>query len=330
MGFAMSGTIILIYVLTAVCFILALKGLSSPTTARHGNIVGLMGMALAIITTIFYMGGVPSSVLRPGATTYALIGIGVILGGGAGTVIALRVQMKSMPQLVAAFHSLVGLAAVLIAAAAFYAPQSYGIGTPGNIRLESLIEMSLGSAIGAITFTGSVVAFSKLQGLVSGAPVVFKGQHLLNLLIGLVIIALIVCFSMNVAPQALAFWAAIGLSLLAGVTLIILGAFGTGEGAGASSVSGGRKSAKSGSAEDEAFILQNAQSVIIVPGYGMAVAKAQHDVRDLYDLLTKEGVYVRFELFNIGTSVILWLPPEVRLRAALIINLPCLVILWYL
>ena len=359
----MSGTIILVYVLTAICFILALKGLSSPTTARHGNVVGIVGMALAIITTIFYMGGARLSSLRPDPSTYALIGVGVILGGGVGTGIALRVQMKSMPQLVAAFHSLVGLAAVLIAAAAFYAPQSYGIGTPGNIRLESLIEMSLGSAIGAITFTGSVVAFSKLQGLVSGAPVAFKGQHLLNLLIGLVIIGLILCFSVNAAPQAPAFWGVVGLSLVAGVTLIIpiggadmpvvismlnsysgwaaagigftlnnplliitgalvgssgailsyimcramnrsffnviLGGFGTGEGAAAPSASGG-KGAKAGSAEDAAFILQNAQSVIIVPGYGMAVAKAQHAVRELYDVLTKEGVDVRFAIHPVA------------------------------
>jgi NAD(P) transhydrogenase subunit beta len=328
----MSGTIILIYVLTAICFILALKGLSSPTTARHGNIVGIMGMALAISTTLFYLSGAPLPSLKPGAITYALVAVGVVLGGGVGTGIALRIQMKSMPQLVAAFHSLVGLAAVLIAAAAFYAPQSYGIGTPGDIRLESLIEMGLGSAIGAITFTGSVVAFSKLQGLVSGAPAVFKGQHLVNLLIGLVIIALIVCFTTKVAPQALAFWAVVALSLVVGVTLIIpiggadmpvvismlnsysgwaaagigftlnnplLGGYGTGEGAAAPSASGA-KGAKAGSAEDAAFILQNAQSVIIVPGYGMAVAKAQHAVKELYDLLTQEGINVRFAIHPVA------------------------------
>jgi NAD(P) transhydrogenase subunit beta len=359
----MSGAIILIYVLTAICFILALKGLSSPTTARQGNIVAIAGMALAIITTLFYIGRIALPELRPDATIYLIIGIGVILGGGVGTVIALRVRMKSIPQLVAAFHSLVGLAAVLIAASAFYAPQSYGIGTPGDIKLASLIEMSLGSAIGAITFTGSVVAFAKLQGLVGGAPVVFKGQHLLNLLIGVVVIALIVSFSMNAAPQALAFWAMTGLSFVIGVTLIIpiggadmpvvismlnsysgwaaagigftlnnplliitgalvgssgailsyimcramnrsffnviLGGFGTGEGATADSASRG-KGAKAGSAEDAAFIMKNAQSVIIVPGYGMAVAQAQHAIRELYDLLSKEGVNVRFAIHPVA------------------------------
>jgi NAD(P) transhydrogenase subunit beta len=359
----MSGTIILIYLLTAICFILALKGLSSPTTARQGNIVGIVGMVLAIVTTFFYMGGFPLPAQRPDSTTYVLIAIAAVLGGGVGTVIALRIEMKSMPQLVAAFHSLVGLAAVFIATSAFYAPQSYGIGTPGEIKLASLIEMGLGSAIGAITFTGSVVAFVKLQGLVSGAPVAFKGQHLLNLLIGLLIIVLIVCFSMNVAPQALAFWAATGLSFVVGVTLIIpiggadmpvvismlnsysgwaaagigftlnnplliiagalvgssgailsyimcramnrslfnviLGGFGSGEEAVALSVSVG-KGAKAGSAEDAAFILQNAQTVIIVPGYGMAVAKAQHAVRELYDLLTKDGINVRFAIHPVA------------------------------
>jgi hypothetical protein len=160
----LSGEITLIYVVAAICFILALKGLSSPTTARRGNIIGIVGMVVAIATTVFYVGGSSLPSINPDAIT------------------------KSMPQLVAAFHSLVGLAAVFIAAAAFYAPHAYGIGTVGNIKTASLIEMSLGSAIGAITFTGSVVAFAKLQGLVSGAPVVFKGQHLLNLLIGLGIV----------------------------------------------------------------------------------------------------------------------------------------------
>jgi len=358
-----SGGIILIYVLTAICFILALKGLSSPTTARQGNLIGIAGMALAIITTLVHVARSPLPELSPDATTYLLIAVTVILGGGVGTVIALRIHMKSMPQLVAAFHSLVGLAAVLIAASAFYAPQSYGIGTVGDIRTASLIEMSLGAAIGAITFTGSVVAFAKLQGLVSGAPVVFKGQHLLNLLIGLVIIVLIVLFSMNRVPQGAAFWLMTGLSFLIGLTLIIpiggadmpvvismlnsysgwaaagigftlnnplliitgalvgssgailsyimcramnrsffnviLGGFGAAEGAAAGSVSSG-KVAKAGSADDAAFIMKNAQSVIIVPGYGMAVAQAQHAVRELFDKLTAEGVTVRFAIHPVA------------------------------
>jgi NAD(P) transhydrogenase subunit beta len=270
--------------------------------------------------------------------------------------------MKSMPQLVAAFHSLVGLAAVFIAAAAYYAPEAYGIGTAGNIHTSSLIEMSLGAAIGALTFTGSVVAFSKLQGLVSGAPVVFKGQHLLNLLIGLLIILLIFLFSTGVGAQELFFWLITTLAFVIGVTLIIpiggadmpvvismlnsysgwaaagigftlnnplliitgalvgssgailsyimckgmnrsffnviLGGFGGQEGAAA--VGAGDKAAKAGSAEDAAFIMKNAQSVIVVPGYGMAVAKAQHALKELYAELSREGVDVRFAVHPVA------------------------------
>ncbi len=358
----MSGQIVLIYVLAAICFILALKGLSSPTTARRGNIIGIVGMILAIATTFLYLrtGTLPS--LRPDAATYGLIVAGLVIGGGIGAVIAFRIEMKSMPQLVAAFHSLVGLAAVLIAAAAFYSPQAYGIGTVGSIKFSSLIEMSLGSAIGAITFTGSVVAFAKLQGLVSGAPVVFRGQHLLNLAIGLLMLALIACFSLNLGNQGLLFWIMTALAFTIGVTLIIpiggadmpvvismlnsysgwaaagigftlnnplliitgalvgssgailsyimcqamnrsffsviLGGFGTGDEAAVASA--GDKVAKSGSAEDAAFILKNAQSVIVVPGYGMAVAQAQHAVREMFDTLGEEGVNVRFAIHPVA------------------------------
>lgn len=358
----MSGGIILVYVVAAICFILALKGLSSPTTARRGNLIGIVGMVLAIATTHFFLatGTLPS--LTPDSTTYVLILLGVLVGGGIGTVIALRIEMKSMPQLVAAFHSLVGLAAVLVAAAAFYAPEAYGIGEVGRIQFSSLIEMSLGAAIGAITFTGSIVAFAKLQGLVSGAPVVFKGQHLLNLLIGLLIVTLIVLFSLNVGNQALLFWVMTGLAFLVGVTLIIpiggadmpvvismlnsysgwaaagigftlnnplliitgalvgssgailsyimckgmnrsffnviLGGFGTGDDAVVTAT--GDKSAKAGSAEDAAFIMSNGESVIVVPGYGMAVAQAQHAVKEMFDKLTAEGVNVRFAIHPVA------------------------------
>jgi NAD(P) transhydrogenase subunit beta len=357
-----SGTITLVYVLTAICFILALNGLSSPTTARRGNIIGIVGMIVAIVTTLFYVSTSSLPNINPDAITYVLIIAGMVMGGAIGTIIALRIEMKSMPQLVAAFHSLVGLAAVFIAAAAFYSPHAYGIGTVGNIKTASLIEMSLGSAIGAITFTGSIVAFTKLQGLVSGAPVVFKGQHLLNLLIGLVIMALIAYFSLNLGYQELAFWLMTTLAFVVGITLIIpiggadmpvvismlnsysgwaaagigftlnnplliitgalvgssgailsyimckamnrsffnviLGGFGTGDEDATAGT--GDKVAKSGSAEDAAFIMKNAQSVIVVPGYGMAVAQAQHAVREMVDELTKEGVNVRFAIHPVA------------------------------
>jgi NAD(P) transhydrogenase subunit beta len=357
-----SGEITLIYVLAAICFILALKGLSSPTTARQGNIIGILGMVVAIVTTLLHVGSASLPSMNPDAITYALLLGGMLIGGAVGTVIAIRIEMKSMPQLVAAFHSLVGLAAVFIAAAAFYAPHAYGIGTVGNIRTASLIEMSLGATIGAITFTGSVVAFAKLQGLVSSAPVVFKGQHLLNLLIGLLIVALIVGFTSKPGTQEIFFWLITGLAFLIGVTLIIpiggadmpvvismlnsysgwaaagigftlnnplliitgalvgssgailsyimckgmnrsffnviLGGFGTGEEAAAAGAKD--KTAKSGSAEDAAFFMKNAQSVIVVPGYGMAVAQAQHAVRELYNELSKEGVDVRFAIHPVA------------------------------
>lgn len=358
----MSGEITLIYVVTAICFILALKGLSSPTTARSGNIIGIVGMIIAIVTTLFYVATSSIPDINPNTTTYVLIIAGMVIGGGIGTAIALRIEMKSMPQLVAAFHSLVGLAAVFIATAAFYAPEAYGIGTVGNIKTASLIEMSLGLAIGAFTFTGSIIAFAKLQGLVSGVPVVFRGQHLLNLLIGLGIIALIAYFGLNPGYQELAFWLITGLAFVAGITLIIpiggadmpvvismlnsysgwaaagigftlnnplliitgalvgssgailshimckamnrsffnviLGGFGIEDQATGSGTRD--KAVNSGSAEDAAFIMKNAQSVIVVPGYGMAVAQAQHAVRELFDELTREGVNVRFAIHPVA------------------------------
>ncbi len=199
----------LAYLAAAICFIMALRSLSSPETARRGNLTGMVGMAIAIATTL----------ASPGVLSYVDILIAIAIGGTIGTVIALKIQMTALPQLVAAFHSLVGLAAVVVAAAAFYAPAAYGIGQPGAIEVRSLIEMGLGLAIGAITFTGSIVAFAKLQGLVSGAPLVFPGQRLLNLLIGIGILALIAGLCLAQSPEL--FWAIVAVSLVFGFTIIV-------------------------------------------------------------------------------------------------------------
>ena len=197
------------YLVASICFIMALRGLSSPDSARRGNLLGMVGMVIAIATTL----------AAPGVLGYGLIAIAVLIGGSIGTVVALRIQMTSLPQLVAAFHSLVGLAAVLVAAAAFYAPAAYGIGEPGAIKLASLIEMSIGTAIGAITFTGSIIAFLKLQGLMSGKPVVFPGQHFLNLALGLGLVALVAMFGLD--QTVTQFWAIVILALVIGVLLIV-------------------------------------------------------------------------------------------------------------
>jgi H+-translocating NAD(P) transhydrogenase subunit beta len=340
-----------LYLVASVCFILALRGLSSPVTSRSGNMFGIAGMVIAIGTTL----------ASPGVVSFPLIVAGIIIGGAIGTFIALRIQMTALPQLVAAFHSLVGLAAVCVAAAAFYAPASYGIGELGNIRSESLIEMALGTAIGAITFTGSVIAFGKLQGLITGKPLMFAGQHPLNAALGLVLVAIIVWFCFAQPP--LAFWLIVALSLLLGFLLIlpiggadmpvvismlnsysgwaacgigftlansllivtgalvgssgailsyimckgmnrsifnvILGGFGT-EGGTAAAIGGHDKGVKSGSAEDAAFIMKNAGSVIIVPGYGMAVAQAQHALKEMADLLKKEGATVKYAIHPVA------------------------------
>ncbi|MDH3920253.1 MAG: NAD(P)(+) transhydrogenase (Re/Si-specific) subunit beta, partial [Rhodospirillales bacterium] len=199
----------LAYLVASICFIMALRGLSHPETSRAGNMYGIVGMVIAVATTL----------AMPGVVSYWLIAAGVLIGGSIGTVIALRIQMTALPQLVAAFHSLVGLAAVLVAAAAFYKPEAYGIGVPGDIKLASLIEMSIGVIIGAITFTGSIVAFAKLQGLVSGNPLVFPLQHPLNALIGIGIVALTVWFAMD--QTDLAFWLIVLTSLAIGFLLIL-------------------------------------------------------------------------------------------------------------
>ena len=340
------------YLIASVCFILALRGLSSPQTARVGNFYGIAGMVIAVATTL----------LTPHVVSFWLIVIGILIGGAIGTYIALRIHMTALPQLVAAFHSLVGLAAVCVAAAAFSAPAEFGIGIPGAIERASLAEMSIGMAIGAITFTGSIVAFAKLQGLVSGRPLSFTGQHLVNAGLVILLILLIVIFVANGAAAmfwlillvslALGFllilpiggadmpvvismlnsysgWAACGIgftlsnSLLiitgalvgsSGAILsyimckgmnrsiinVILGGFGTEGGVVAAGAGTGDRSVKSGSAEDAAFILKNAGSVIIVPGYGMAVAQAQHALREMADQLKKEGVKVRYAIHPVA------------------------------
>ena len=342
----------LLYLVAAVCFILALRGLSHPTTSRAGNIYGMVGMTIAILTTL----------ATPGVVSYWLIVIGILIGGAIGTVIALRIQMTALPQLVAAFHSLVGLAAVFVAAAAFFRPEAYGLGVPGDIKIASLIEMSLGVAIGAITFTGSVVAFAKLQGLVSGRPLVFPLQHPLNAALGILLVALIVWLCVGQSPAA--FWLIVLLALALGFLLIlpiggadmpvvvsmlnsysgwaacgigftlhnnlliitgalvgssgailsyimckgmnrsifnvILGGFG-GETAGAAAGGGDDdRQVKSGSADDAAFLMGNAEKVIIVPGYGMAVAQAQHALREMADLLKAKGVDVRYAIHPVA------------------------------
>ncbi len=340
------------YLVSGVLFILALRGLSSPETSRAGNYRGMIGMALAIVTTLWVAG-------ITDALTWGLIIVGIAIGGGIGAVVARRIHMTQMPQLVAAFHSLVGLAAVLVAAAAMYSPDAYGIGTEGAIRTQSLIEMSLGVAIGAITFAGSIIAFAKLNGNMSGAPILLPARHALNILIAALIVMLIVYFV--IAQPHWAFWAIAVLSFVFGITLIIpiggadmpvvvsmlnsysgwaaagigftlentaliitgalvgssgailsyimckgmnrsfvsviLGGFG-GEVAATGHVE--TRMVKQGAAEDAAFIMKNAGSVIIVPGYGMAVAQAQHAVREMADILKKEGVKVSYAIHPVA------------------------------
>ncbi|MEM7442046.1 MAG: NAD(P)(+) transhydrogenase (Re/Si-specific) subunit beta [Pseudomonadota bacterium] len=346
----MESFAVLAYLVAAVCFIMALRGLSSPETSRAGNIYGIVGMAIAIVTTL----------LLAQVVSYVLIIVGIIIGGAIGTFIALRIQMTALPQLVAAFHSLVGLAAVLVAVAAYYTPEAYGIGQRGDIAIGSLIEMAIGTAIGAITFTGSIVAFAKLQGLVSGKPLEFTGQHFLNLGLGILVVLLVVwlCagqsglafFLLILVALALGFllilpiggadmpvvismlnsysgWAACGIGFTlqnnllivtgalvgsSGAILsyimckgmnrsifnVILGGFGGETAATADQI--GDRTVKQGSAEDASFIMGNAQSVIIVPGYGMAVAQAQHALREMADLLKEEGVDVKYAIHPVA------------------------------
>jgi NAD(P) transhydrogenase subunit beta len=348
-----NDLVALLYLAAGVLFVLALRGLSSPETSRRGNYLGMAGMAIAVATTL--------AVARPSDfTTWAMIVAGIAVGGTIGAVIARRIPMTAMPELVAAFHSLVGLAAVLVAAAAFYAPEAFGIGTPGAIRTQSLIEMSLGTAIGAITFTGSIIAFLKLSGRMSGKPIILPARHLINIGLALMLLFCVVMFCRE--QTALYFWAIALLSLFLGVLIIIpiggadmpvvismlnsysgwaaagigftlgnaaliitgalvgssgailsyimckgmnrsfisviLGGFG-GEVAGPAG-GGEQKPVKLGSAEDAAYLMKNASKVIIVPGYGMAVAQAQHALREMADGLKKDGVEVKYAIHPVA------------------------------
>ena len=340
------------YLVASVLFILALRGLSSPETARRGNLYGVAGMVIAIVSTLS----------DPGVVSLSMILLGILIGGSIGTVVGLRIKMTALPQLIAAFHSLVGMAAVFVAAAAFYNPEAYGIGTLGDIHTVSIIEMSLGMVIGAITFSGSVIAFAKLQGVMSGNPVVFRLQHPLNALIATLILVLILVLITNQSPTT--FWTLVGLSFLIGFLIIIpiggadmpvvvsmlnsysgwaacgigftlsnsaliitgalvgssgailsyimckgmnrsivnvmLGGFGGDATAGTTAAGAGDKTAKSGAADDAAFLMKNANKVIIVPGYGMAVAQAQHALREMADVLKAEGIEVSYAIHPVA------------------------------
>src|SRR4051812_3157554 len=343
----------LLYLVAGVLFILALRGLSSPETSRQGNFLGMTGMAIAIAATL-------ASHPPEGFGAWVLVILGLGLGGGIGAVIARRVPMTSMPELVAAFHSLVGMAAVLVAAAAFYAPTAFDIGTVGNIHKSSLVEMALGVAIGAITFTGSVIAFLKLSGRMSGAPILLPARHIINIVLALALIFFI--YGLVVSQSQMDFWLVALIAFVLGVLIIvpiggadmpvvismlnsysgwaaagigftlgnsaliitgalvgssgailsyimckgmnrsfisvILGGFG-GEVAAAAGAAEQRP-VKIGSAEDAAYILKNAAKVIIVPGYGMAVAQAQHALREMADHLKKEGVEVKYAIHPVA------------------------------
>jgi NAD(P) transhydrogenase subunit beta len=343
----------LLYLVAGVLFILALRGLSSPDSSRRGNLFGMIGMTIAVLTTL---------ASHPPADQLAWILVigGIVIGGGIGAVIARKVPMTSMPELVAAFHSLVGMAAVLVAASAFYAPSAFGIGEPGHIHPQSLIEMSLGVAIGALTFTGSVIAFLKLSARMSGKPITLPGRHIINIVIALALVFFI--YGFFVSQSQMDFWLIVGLALLLGILMIIpiggadmpvvismlnsysgwaaagigftlgnsaliitgalvgssgailsyimchamnrsfisviLGGFG-----GETAAAGGaqeKRPVKLGSADDAAYIMKNAQKVIIVPGYGMAVAQAQHALREMADKLKKEGVEVKYAIHPVA------------------------------
>jgi len=344
----------LLYLIAGALFILSLRGLSSPASSRQGNFLGMTGMAIAVATTL--AGHPPADLIG-----WVLVIAGIAIGGSIGAVIARKVPMTSMPELVAAFHSLVGMAAVLVAAGAFYAPAAFDIGTPGNIHGASLVEMSLGVAIGALTFTGSVIAFLKLSGKMSGAPIILPARHVVNIALGVIMFAAI-AYLVATGDQ-IAFWVITGVALLLGALLIIpiggadmpvvismlnsysgwaaagigftlgnsaliitgalvgssgailsyimchamnrsfisviLGGFG-GETAAAGGGTGEVRPVKLGSADDAAFIMKNAQKVIIVPGYGMAVAQAQHALREMADTLKKEGVEVKYAIHPVA------------------------------
>ena len=348
-----SNLLAIFYLVSGILFILALRGLSSPDTSRRGNLFGILGMAIAITVTFLSIGNFSDGFV------YVLIFL--LAGGFIGVFIAYKIPMTAMPELVAGFHSLVGLAAVFVAISAFLNPQAFNLGFPGNIKIASLIEMSIGGAIGAITFSGSIIAFLKLRGIMSGSPITFKGQHYVNLLLGITIIVLI--FYLCDSQSEKYFWRIIAISFLLGLLLIIpiggadmpvvismlnsysgwaaagigftlensaliitgalvgssgailsyimckgmnrsffnviLGGFG---GADQASLSNNKdkKPVKSGNAEDAAFLMKNASSVIIVPGYGMAVAQAQHSLKEMVDSLKKNGIKVSYAIHPVA------------------------------
>ena len=346
-----------LYLVAGVLFILSLRGLSSPASSRQGNFLGMAGMVIAVVTTL--AAHPPADALG-----WILVVLGIAIGGSIGAVIARRVPMTSMPELVAAFHSLVGMAAVLVAAGAFYAPEAFGILDPttGKIVGASLVEMSLGVAIGALTFTGSVIAFAKLSGRMSGSPIILPFRHIINIVLAVLLVVFIV--GLVKTSSALDFWLIVIIALALGALLIIpiggadmpvvismlnsysgwaaagigftlgnsaliitgalvgssgailsyimchamnrsfisviLGGFG-GETAAAGAGAGGEvRPVKLGSADDAAFIMKNAQKVIIVPGYGMAVAQAQHALREMADKLKAEGVEVKYAIHPVA------------------------------
>ncbi len=350
----MSANLLAIfYLISGILFILALRGLSSPETSRQGNLFGILGMAIAIGVTFLSIGNFSTGFLY-------VLGF-LIIGGSIGAFIAYKIPMTAMPELVAGFHSLVGLAAVFVAISAFLNPEVFNLGSPGDIKIASLIEMSLGAAIGAITFTGSIIAFLKLRGIMSGSPITFIGQHYLNLCLGLILIGLV--FYLCKTQIDTWFWTIIIISFLLGVLLIIpiggadmpvvismlnsysgwaaagigftlentaliitgalvgssgailsyimckgmnrsffnviLGGFG-GTDQSISKTDKEQKPVKSGNADDAAFLMKNASSVIIVPGYGMAVAQAQHALREMVDGLKKSGVKVTYAIHPVA------------------------------
>ncbi|KQX35813.1 NAD synthetase [Devosia sp. Root436] len=344
----------LLYLVSGVLFILALRGLSSPSSSRRGNTFGMVGMGIAILTTLAV--AAPSDWI-----SWALIVGGIGVGGGIGAYMARTVKMTDMPQLVAAFHSLVGLAAVFVAAAALYAPEAFGIGIPGDIHAQALVEMSIGVAIGAFTFTGSVIAFAKLNGNMSGKPIILPARHAIHIVMGVAIVLLVWAFTTSAEPwlfwaitilalvlgglmiipiggadmpvvvsmlNSYSGWAAAGIGFTLGNTAliitgalvgssgailsyimckamnrsfisVILGGFGGDSGASSAAAEDDRP-VKQGAAEDAAFLMKNAGKVIIVPGYGMAVAQAQHALREMADLLKKEGVTVKYAIHPVA------------------------------
>ena len=351
----MSANLLAIfYLISGILFILALRGLSSPETSRQGNLFGIIGMTIAIIVTFIAVGNFSTGFL------YLLVFL--LIGGSLGAFIAFKIPMTAMPELVAGFHSLVGLAAVFVAISAFLNPEVFNLGLVGNIKIASLIEMSLGASIGAITFTGSIIAFLKLRGIMSGNPITFIGQHYLNLLLGLSVLVLI--FYLCKIQLANLFWLIIIISFLLGILLIIpiggadmpvvismlnsysgwaaagigftlentaliitgalvgssgailsyimckgmnrsffsviLGGFGGTDQTSTFSKRKDQKPVKNGNADDAAFLMKNASSVIIVPGYGMAVAQAQHALREMVDALKKNGVKVSYAIHPVA------------------------------